>query len=152
MVGLVRALAGARAARPLVRWVVAVLGYVVFRPPQEWVLLLIVGLGVALTLTVARIREGQGQGRQTVRRAWQLAARLTKTVADRIRGDQNTPTPLYAPHAAYGQVPPSQPVYGPVGGLAAYDPGALLSGIVAVLAAEGIPPMRLRRYLPSFSC
>jgi hypothetical protein len=33
-----------------------------------------------------------------------------------------------------------QPVYGHVGGPAvAYDPGALLSGVVAVLAAEGLP-------------
>jgi hypothetical protein len=111
--------------------VVAVLGYVVFRPPQEWVLLLVVGFGVALTLTVARIWEGQGQVRQMVGRAWQLAVRLARAVADRFRGDQDTPMPLYASQAAYGQVPPGQSVYGHVGGLAvAYDPGALLSGIV----------------------
>lgn len=97
---------------------------------------MIVGLGVALTVTVARLRDAAGQAIDTTGRVWQLAQRLAGAAEDRIRGDQDT---LNAPQAAYGQVPAGLPVYGHVGGpVMAYDPGALLSSIAAVLAAEGL--------------
>lgn len=126
--------------RPLLWWVLAVLGFVVLHPPQGWVLVLIVGLGVALTVTVRRLREATAQALDNAGRVWQLAERLTGAVEDRIRGDLDDFPPLYAPQATYGQVPPGHPIYGQVSGPAlAYDPGALLSGVVAVLAAEGLP-------------
>lgn len=140
MLTLFALLRRARTVRPLLWWVLAVLAFVVVQPPQEWVLLLIVGLGVALTVTVRRLREATSQAIDTTGRVWQLAERLAGAVEDRIRGDQDDSMPLYAPQMAYGQVPPGHPIYGHVGGPAvAYDPGALLSGVVAVLAAEGLP-------------
>jgi hypothetical protein len=140
MLTLFALLRRARTVRPLLWWVLAVLAFVVVSPPQEWVLLLIVGLGVALTVTVRRLREATSQAIDNTGRVWQLAERLAGAVEDRIRGDQDDSMPLYAPPVAYGQVPPGQPVYGHVAGPAvAYDPGALLSGVVAVLAAEGLP-------------
>lgn len=143
MLTLFALLRRSRTVRPLLWWVLAVLAFVVFRPPQEWVLLLIVGLGVALTITVRRLRDAAGRGIDNAGRGWQLVERLAGAVEDRIRGDQDAPTPLYAPQAAhgqYGQVPPGQPAYGQVGGpVVAYDAGALLSGVVAVLVAEGLP-------------
>jgi hypothetical protein len=141
MVGFVVGLLRTRAVRPLLVWVLALLAYAIFPVPQEWVLLLIVGLGVALTVTVRRVREAAGQAIGSVGRGWQLVERLTAAVEDRIRDSHDDDyVPLYAPQAAYyGQVPPGQPGYGQVGGPAvAYDPGALLSGVVAVLAAEGL--------------
>jgi hypothetical protein len=140
MLTLFALLRRARTVRPLLWWVLAVLAFVVVSPPQEWVLLLIVGLGVALTVTVRRLREATSQAIDNTGRVWQLAERLAGAIEDRIRGDQDDSMPLYAPQMAYGQVPPGQTVYGQVGGPAvAYDPGALLSGVVAVLAAEGLP-------------
>lgn len=139
MLTLLALLRRARSVRPLLWWVLAVLAFVVLRPPQEWVLLLIVGLGVALTVTVRRVREATGHVLGTTGRVWDIAERLAGAVEDRIRGDQDEPTPLYAPQAPYGQVPPGHPAYGHVEAPAvAYDPGALLSGLVAVLAAEGL--------------
>ncbi len=143
MLTLFAPLRRARTVRPLLWWVAALLVYVVAPVPQEWVLLLIVGLGVALTVTVRRLREATSQAIDNTGRGWQLAERLAGAVEDRIRGDQDNSVPLYAPQVTYGQyeqVPPGQPVYGHVGvPSAAYDPGALLSGVVAVLAAEGLP-------------
>jgi hypothetical protein len=145
MFGLIRALAAARAVRPLLAWVLAVLGFVVFRPPQEFVLLLVVGLGVALAMTVGRLREGRRDVADKAGRAWQLAERLAGAVEDRIRhGDPDDHPPLYGQpmtYGQYGQVPAGGLVYGQVGGgpVVAYDPGALLSAVVAVLAAEGLP-------------
>ena|SRR2546430_14244884 len=88
MLSLVRVLAGSRVARPLLVWVLAVLAFVVLGLPQEWVLLLIVGLGVALAVTVSRVREGRDQVGETGERAWSLAERLAGAVEDRIRGGQ----------------------------------------------------------------
>jgi hypothetical protein len=140
MLTLFALLRRAHTVRPLLWWVVAVLAYALFPVPQEWVLLLIVGLGVALTVTVRRVREAAGRAIDSAGQGWQLVERLTVAVEDRIRGDYDDSVPLYAPQAAYGQVPPGQAVYGQVGGRGvAYDPGALLSGVVAVLAAEGLP-------------
>jgi hypothetical protein len=119
-----------------------VLAYVVFQPPQQWVLLLIVGLGVALSATIHRLRTGHREARGASSRAWQLAERLGSALEDRIRyGDPDESVPyLSSPHIPYGQVPPGQAVYGQgYAPAVAYDPGALLSGIVAVLAAEGLP-------------
>ncbi|MGH8919953.1 MAG: hypothetical protein ACRD0H_16750 [Actinomycetes bacterium] len=61
MLTLFALLRRARTVRPLLWWVLALLVYVVAPIPQEWVLLLIVGLGVALTVTVRRLREATGQ-------------------------------------------------------------------------------------------
>lgn len=125
MLSLLRALMRARAARPLLLWMLKVLGYVVFQPPQPRMLVLIVGLGVALAVTVGRLRSS---GRKTIQRgerAWRLAERLTRAVEDRIRGKE--PTVSTHPIGGYGQ-----------DSAAAYDPGALLSTVVAVLAAEGL--------------
>jgi hypothetical protein len=114
----------ARTVRPLLWWVAGLFVYVVAPVPQEWALLLIVGLGVALTVTVMRLREKVH--RVTERASWgaSVAERITQAVEDRIRGD-----------ALSGQQPP---VIAPAP-VAMYDPGALLSAIVAVLAAEGVP-------------
>jgi hypothetical protein len=143
MLTLFALLRRARTVRPLLWWVLAVLAFVVVRPPQEWVLLLIVGLGVALTVTVRRLRDAAGRAIDNAGRGWQLVERLAGAVEDRIRGDQDDSAPLYAPQVAYGQygqVPPGQPVYGQVSGpVVAYNADALLSGVVAVLAAEGLP-------------
>lgn len=140
MWSLLRALLRARAVRPLLWWVLAVLVYVVAPVPQEWVLLLIVGLGVALAVTVGRLRSAGRDLTEHGERVWQLAERLAGAVEDRIRGDHDEGTPLYVPQRVYGHVPPGGAVYGQVGGpVAAYDPGALVSGVVAVLAAEGLP-------------
>ncbi|MGH3857611.1 MAG: hypothetical protein ACRDR6_29810 [Pseudonocardiaceae bacterium] len=142
MLGFLAGLLRTRAVRPLLVWVLAVLGFVAFGLPQEWVLLLIVGLGVALTVTVRRVREAAGQAIGSAGPGWQLVERLAGAIEDRIRDDHDDDyVPRYGPQAAYyGQVPPGQPGYGQVGGPAvAYDPGALLSGVVAVLAAEGLP-------------
>lgn len=140
MLGFVMGLVRARAVRPLLWWVLAVLADAVFQPSQGWVLLLVVGLGVALTVTVRRMREATGQAIGNTGRVWDIAERLAEAVEDRIRyGDQDDHAPLYAPQQSYGQVPPGQSGSGQVGGPAvAYDPGALVSGVVAVLAAEGL--------------
>jgi hypothetical protein len=136
--GFVMGLLRARTARPLLWWVLALLVYVVAPVPQQWVLVLIVGLGVALTITVARLRDGRRGIGEKVGRMWDIAERLAGAVEDRIRyGDQDVPTPLYAPQQSYGQVPPGQPFCGHTSG-PAYDPGALLSALVGVLAAEGL--------------
>ncbi len=123
----------ARAARPLLWWVVALLAYALLPVPQEWVLLLIVGLGVALTVTVRRLREGGRVFQEHSVRAWELAERLSYAVEDRIRG--TVPPPAQPYQVGYAQQSPS--ALGPVG--VVYDPGALLSVVVAVLAAEGLP-------------
>jgi hypothetical protein len=125
MLMLLALLRRARTVRPLLWWVAGLFVYVVAPVPQEWVLLLIVGLGVALTVTLMRLREKVH--RVAERSSWgaTVAERLTQAVEDRIRGE----------YALSGQQPPtiaSMPV-------AMYDPGALLSAIVAVLAAEGVP-------------
>lgn len=140
MIGLLRALMRARAVRPLLWWVLVVLLFVALPLPGEWVLLLIVGLGVALTMTFMRLREGHDHVRDNASRAWQVAERLAGAVEDRIRGEQQPPTQLYPPGPMGGHMPQAAPVYGQLGGPnTAYDPGALLSAIVAVLAAEGLP-------------
>ncbi|MGH3806764.1 MAG: hypothetical protein ACRDRU_09045 [Pseudonocardiaceae bacterium] len=122
----------ARTTRPLLWWVVALLTYTIFPLPQAWVLLLIVGLGVALAVTVRRLREGGQVFGQHCSRAWELADRLTYAVEDRIRG--GSPPPAQPYHVGYAQQ--GAPELGPV---AVYDPGALLTVVVAVLAAEGLP-------------
>lgn len=83
----------ARTVRPPLWWVLAVLAFVVLRPPQEWVLLLIVGLGVALTITVRRVREATGQALGTTGRVWDIAERLAGAVEDRIRETKTSPHP-----------------------------------------------------------
>ncbi|MGH3802305.1 MAG: hypothetical protein ACRDTD_19650 [Pseudonocardiaceae bacterium] len=127
MLTLLAALRRARSLRPLLWWVLALLIYVVAPVPQEWVLVLIVGLGVALAVTVSRLRERVHGVTDHVQRGWQIADRLVSAAEDRIRGHQ--------------AVPQLQPMYGPAPLPAAgsYDPGALLSAIVAVLSAEGLP-------------
>jgi len=120
--GVVAALWRARTARPLLWWVLALLLYVVAPMPQEWVLLLIVGLGAALTVTVARLRDNARGIRQHAQRGWAIAERLAGAAEDRIRGGNNDPHPQF-PAVSSG---------------AAYDPGALLGAVVSVLAAEGI--------------
>lgn len=130
LIGLIRA----RAARPLLYWITAVLLYALLPVPQQWVLFLVVGLGVALAVTVSRLREGGARAVDSVGRAWSIADRLTDAVADRIR-DTTPPAPqLHAAHDHYADVLRPQLSAGPV-----YDPGALLSAVVAVLAAEGLP-------------
>lgn len=141
MLALVALLRRARTVRPLLWWVLALLVYVVAPVPQGWVLLLIMGLGVALTITMARLRDGHRGIGETAGRMWDIAERLAGAVEDRIRyGDPEDHAPLYAPPQPCGQVPPGHPFHEPVSGPAVvYDPGALLSGLVAVLAAEGLP-------------
>lgn len=121
----------ARAARPLLWWVLALLLYALLPVPQHLVLFLIVGLGVALTVTVRRLREGGRQGIDGAARAWDIADRLSTAVEDRIR---HTPPQVHP--AAYGYADPVRPQLAPM--TPVYDPGALLSAVVAVLAAEGI--------------
>jgi hypothetical protein len=119
----------ARAARPLLWWVLALLLYALLPVPQHLVLFLIVGLGVALTVTVRRLREGGRQAVEGAARAWDIADRLSTAVEDRIRhtNPPHVQTPYYG--QAVPQIAPMTPVY---------DPGALLSAVVAVLAAEGL--------------
>jgi len=124
----------ARAARPLLWWVLGLLAYATLPLPQEWVLLLIVGLGVALTVTIGRLRHG-GHQPQHGERAWELAERLGDAVEDRIRGGHNQPGQAL-PTAPQGYVLDAPPT--PGAGVV-YDPGALLTTVVAVLAAEGLP-------------
>jgi hypothetical protein len=116
-----------RAVRPLLWWVLALLLYVVLPVPSSLVLLLVVGLGVALTMTIQRLREGARQAVDVTARTWGLAERLASAVEDRIRYSGAAPSE-YGP-AVVPQLAPA-----PV----AYDPGALLSAVVAVLSAEGI--------------
>jgi hypothetical protein len=121
----------AKAARPLLWWTLALALYVALPVPQELVLFLIVGLGVALAVTVGRLRDS---GRRTIDnagRAWDIADHIGTAVADRIR--QAEPPRLN--HNPYGD--PGRPQLAPVP--ATYDPGALLSAVVAVLSAEGLP-------------
>lgn len=118
----------ARAARPLLWWVLALLLYVVLPLPSSLVLALIVGLGVALTVTVQRVRESGRRAVDATARTWGLAERLASAVEDRIR---HSGTPA---RAAYAEPVAPQLAPAPI----AYDPGALLSAVVAVLSAEGI--------------
>jgi len=118
----------ARTVRPLLWWVLALLLYVLLPLPQHLVLFLIVGLGVALTVTVRRLREG---GRDSTERAWGIAERLTGAIEDRIR--YTTPPPQVQPSYSYAE--PARPQ---ISAVSAYDPGALLSAVVAVLSAEGL--------------
>jgi hypothetical protein len=133
MLTLFAGLCRSRAARPLLWWVTALLLFALLPLPQQWVLFLIIGLGVALTVTVRRLREG---GRDSVERAWDIAERLSYAVEDRIR--YATPPPPQV-QATYGSVyaEPVRPQIAPVPPV--YDPGALLSAVAAVLAAEGLP-------------
>lgn len=135
MVGFLIGWWRARAARPLLWWIIALLAYVVFPVPQQWVLLLVVGLGVASTVTVRRIRESGRQAVDGAARAWHIADRLTDALEDRIR--TTTPPPHQVQQAPYGYAEPIRPQLAPM--TPVYDPGALLSAVVAVLAAEGIP-------------
>lgn len=128
MLTLLAALRRSRSLRPLLWWVLALLVYVVVPVPQEWVLLLIVGLGVALAVTVSRLREHVRGVTDHVERGWRIADRLAQAAEDRIRGHQTPPGPGQQPYGP-AALPPS----------GSYDPGALLSAVVAVLAAEGIP-------------
>lgn len=123
----------AKAARPLLWWVLALAVYALFPVPQEWVLALIVGLGVALTVTVRRLREGGRRAVEGVERAWGIADRLSAAVEDRIR----LAGPPQVQQAPYGYAEPVRPQIAPVSPV--YDPGALLSAVAAVLAAEGLP-------------
>lgn len=121
----------AKAVRPLLWWTLALALYVLLPVPQSLVLFLIAGLGVALAVTVGRLRDS---GRRTIdnaARAWDIADHIGTAVADRIR--QAEPPPLN--HNPYGE--PVRPQLAPVP--ATYDPGALLSAVVAVLSAEGLP-------------
>jgi hypothetical protein len=120
----------AKAARPLLWWVLALALYVALPVPQELVLFLIVGLGVALAVTVGRLRDS---GRRTIdnaARAWDIADHIGTAVADRIRQAE----PPWLNHNPYGE--PVRPQLAPVA--VAYDPGALLSAVAAVLHAEGL--------------
>ncbi len=131
MLGFIVGVMRARAVRPLLLWTMALLAYVVAPISQGWVLLLIVGLGVALAATVSRLREGGRGATAHVTHAWNIAERLTAAVEDRIRATPPGP-PLHTEPPQY-----ASPALGYDG--AAYDPGALLSAVVAVLAAEGLP-------------
>jgi hypothetical protein len=141
LIGLVRA----RAARPLLAWVVAVLLYALLPVPQQWVLFLVVGLGVALAVTVRRLREGGRAMVDHAGRAWGIADRLSTAVEDRIRQTPPPPRVEAAPSGYYVEPPAAAHqltaggVYGPGMVGPVYDPGALLSAIAAVLAAEGLP-------------
>ena len=90
----------ARAARPLLWWVLALAVYVLFPVPQEWVLTLIVGLGVALTLTMQRLRRGGRRAVDTTDRVLNLADRLSAAMEDRIR---HTPTQPQQAVPGYGE-------------------------------------------------
>lgn len=139
MMGFVAGLWRARAVRPLLWWVLALLAYVAFPVPQQWVLLLIVGLGAALTVTVRRLRHGGQQVQQHGERAWELAERLGNAVEDRIRGTDSRPgQALHAAPPPYGYSLDSPPTHGHAANVV-YDPGALLSAVAAVLEAEGLP-------------
>lgn len=120
----------ARAARPLLWWVAALLLYVALPLPASFVLLLIVGLGVALTVTAQRVRESGRRAVEHAARSWGIAERLATAVEDRIR---RAPTPGVR-QGAYGS-----PASRLAASTAVYDPGALLSAVAAVLAAEGVP-------------
>jgi hypothetical protein len=122
----------AKAARPLLWWVLALALYVALPVPQELVLFLIVGLGVALAVTVGRLRDSGRRTIDSAARAWNIADEIGTAVADRIRH-----TPPQVDHASYGYTDQSRPQLAPVA--AVYDPGALLSAVVAVLSAEGLP-------------
>jgi hypothetical protein len=122
----------AKAARPLLWWVLALALYVLLPVPQHLVLFLIMGLGVALTVTVRRLREGGRRAVDGAARAWDIADRLSSAVEDRIRQAE----PPQVGHSPYGY-PEPRPQLAPVP--VAYDPGALLSAIAAVLSAEGVP-------------
>lgn len=118
----------ARAARPLLWWVIALLAYALLPLPQQLVLPLVIGLGVALTVTVRRLRESGQQAIDTAERAWDIADRLSDALEDRIR---------HTPQVGYDYGQPAQPQLASVP--AAYDPGALVSAVAAILAAEGLP-------------
>lgn len=136
MIGLLKALARARAVRPLWWWVLALLIYVVLPLPSSWVLLLVVGLGIALAVTVARLRERGRQARHRAAGAWELVERLAGAVEDRIRGPHKPPVA----GQVHGYPPPGPAAHSGLNGAGpVYDPGALLAAIAAVLAAEGIP-------------
>ena len=117
----------ARAARPILWWVIALLVYALLPLPGNLVLFLVIGLGVALTVTVRRLREG---GQDSADRAFDIAERLTGALEDRIR--YTTPPPQVQP-AYYAE--PARPQ---LAAAPAYDPGMLLSAVVAVLRAEGL--------------
>jgi len=141
MIGFLMGWWRAREARPLLWWVAGLLVYVTLPVPQQWVLALIVGLGVALTVTLARLREG-GHRLQHSERAWELTHRLGNAVEDRIPGAHNQQGQVLhtAPEGSVLHAPPAH------GAGAVYDPGALLSAVVAVLAAEAWPPTQALRY------
>ncbi len=122
----------AKAARPLLWWVLALALYVALPVPQELVLFLIVGLGVALAVTVGRLRAGGRRAVDSAARAWDIADQIGTAVADRIRH-----TPPQVGHDGYNAAGPMRPQLAPVP--ATYDPGALLSAVAAVLHAEGLP-------------
>lgn len=124
----------ARVVRPLLWWVIALIAYALLPVPQHLVLALVVGLGVALTITVRRLRESGQRAVDGVERAWDIADRLSAAVEDRIRHAE-PPQVQPAPYG-YGHPEPARPqlAHGPM-----YDPGALLSAVVAVLSAEGLP-------------
>lgn len=124
----------ARAVRPLLWWVAALLFYVAFPVPQQWVLLLIVGLGVALAVTFRRLREGSRAVTGHAERAWGIADRLSAAVEDRMRHAAPPPPPVQVAPYGYGEA--VRPQIAPVS--VVYDPGALLSAIAAVLGAEGL--------------
>lgn len=137
MISLLTAVIRARVVRPLLWWTLAVLAYVVLPVPPSWALLLVVGLGVALTATVTRLRHGGRQVHRHTTRGWELIERLGTAIEDRIRGHHSPRTP----GQAYRYSLHTPATYGHLGGNVgpAYDPGALLGAIAAVLAAEGLP-------------
>jgi hypothetical protein len=132
MLTLFAGLCRSRAARPLLWWVFALLVFALLPVPQQWVLFLIIGLGVALAVTVRRLRQS---GREGVERAWDIAERLSYAVEDRIRYATPPAPPVQATYVpVYAE--PVRPQIAPIP--PAYDPGALLSAVAAVLAAEGL--------------
>lgn len=122
----------ARAVRPLLWWVLALLAYAALPVPQHLVLFLIMGLGVALTVTVRRLRESGRQAVDGAARAWDIVDRLRVAMEDRIR----QPGPPQLHYDPYGYAEPVRQQFPPV--TPVYDPGALLSAVAAVLSAEGL--------------
>lgn len=125
VVTLIELLRRAHTVRPLLWWLVALVIYVAAPIHRGWVLVLIVGLGVALTVTAMRLRDKVHRATDRASWAFDLAERIAYAVEDRVRHES----------ALRAQ---QQPALAPAP-MASYDPGALLSAIVAVLAAEGLP-------------
>jgi hypothetical protein len=116
-----------KAIRPFLYWLVELVVYL-FIPTPGMAVVLVAGLGAAIALSVHRVKEA---GRRAVQAAARVAG-LTDEVRDAI--EAQLPPLTYRPSLdePYARRPITPPT-------AAYDPGALLSAVAAVLAAEGIP-------------